>query len=135
MRERFARFMVGRYGVDEFGRALLGFTMVILVVSLFFRQGIAGLVFNILILAGLIFGYVRMFSKNYQRRYAENQAYLRLKRRVTSFFGNGIAHMKQRKTHHIYSCPNCRQKIRIPRGKGRISITCPKCRNEFIKKS
>lgn len=135
MREKFSRFMTGRYGVDEFSRFLLGFTLAMIVVSFFFRAGIAGMVLNLLIVLLLVYNYVRMFSRNFQKRYAENQAFLKVKRRIFSFFGNGVAHMKQRKTHHIYSCPNCRQKIRVPRGKGKICITCPKCKNEFVKNS
>lgn len=135
MKEKFARFMMGRYGVDQFSRAILMFTLVLIVVSLFFRTPVAGTIFNVVILFLLIYNYVRMFSRNHEKRYAENQAYLRIVWKVKGFFQKEASHMKQRKTHHIYTCPDCRQKIRIPRGRGKICITCPKCGKEFIKKS
>ncbi|MDY3920430.1 MAG: hypothetical protein SOZ59_15795 [Candidatus Limivivens sp.] len=131
MKEKFQRFMAGRYGVDELSRFLLWVTAILCVVSLFVHSGIlSGLVF----LAILIL-YFRMFSKNYAKRSQENQVYLKYQNRFTGFFRKQKNLFEQRKIYHIYSCPNCRQKIRIPKGKGKICVTCPKCRTEFIKKS
>ena len=76
-----------------------------------------------------------MFSRNISKRYAENQKYLAIENKVRHFFGQKKYIQQQRKEFHIYSCPQCKQKIRIPRGKGKVSIRCPKCGNEFIKKS
>ena len=83
----------------------------------------------------LILIYFRMFSRNDSRRYAENQKYLELENKVKRFFGKQKYIQEQRKDFHIYTCPQCRQKIRIPKGKGKISIRCPKCGAEFVKKS
>ena len=67
--------------------------------------------------------------------YAENQKYLALENRLRRFWGQKRYLIQQRKEYHIYKCPGCKQKIRIPRGKGKISIRCPKCGEEFIKNS
>ena len=83
----------------------------------------------------LILIYLRMFSRNISKRYAENQKYLELENKVKRFFGRQKYIQEQRKDFHIYTCPQCRQKIRIPKGKGKISIRCPKCGAEFVKKS
>lgn len=131
MRERFQRFMIGRYGVDSFGKFLNTATLVLLILSLFFRRG----PFYSLALLLLVYTYYRMFSKNHPQRYRENEAYLAWRSRITSFFRREKSMREQRKIYHIYKCPTCRQKIRIPRGKGKISITCPKCHAEFIKRS
>lgn len=131
MRERFQRFMLGRYGVDQFGKFLNTATLVLLILSLFFRRG----PFYSLALLLLVYTYYRMFSKNHPQRYRENEAYLAWRSRITSFFRREKNMREQRKIYHIYKCPKCRQKIRIPRGKGKISITCPKCHTEFIKHS
>lgn len=131
MRERFTRFMMGRYGTDEFSKFLLGMALVLVVLNMFLRFGLM----NTLVLALLFYVYFRMFSKNVQRRYEENRKYLQMKGRITSFFGREKRRAADRKVNHIYKCPNCKQKIRVPRGKGKICITCPKCRTEFTKKS
>ena len=64
-----------------------------------------------------------------------DQKYLALENRLRRFWGQKRYLIQQRKEYHIYKCPGCKQKIRIPRGKGKISIRCPKCGEEFIKNS
>ena len=76
-----------------------------------------------------------MFSRDYNRRYAENQKFLTWQNKVKYKVNNWKRGITDRKTHHIYKCPSCGQKIRVPRGKGKIIVTCPKCRTEFQKKS
>ncbi len=131
MKEKLIRFMQNRYGMDSLGNFLLGTSLVVLVVNLFLRNGII----NIVVLLLLFAVYFRMFSKNYARCSAQNEWYLRHTRRIRSFFGRCKLRWKVRKTHHIYRCGKCGQDIRIPKGKGKIMITCPKCHNEFMKRS
>lgn len=131
MREKFVRFMSGRYGADDYSKFLLGAAVVLMVLNLFFRVPIV----NLLVLALLAYVYFRMFSKNIQKRYGENVKYLQLKDRFFGFFRKERRMAQDRKVNHIYKCPKCKQKIRVPRGKGKICITCPKCGTEFVKKS
>ena len=131
MKQKFQNFMSGRYGVDDFSKALLYATLALCLVSLFTRTRML----NLLLTAGLVFIYYRMFSKNYSRRYQENLWYLRQKDKVMHFFRRQNSLAQQRKTHRIYTCPQCRQKIRIPKGHGKVQITCPQCKTAFIKRS
>ena len=131
MREKIQRFMIGRYGADELAKAQSIAALVLLFLSMFSRLGI----FYWLAIALMIYSTWRMFSKNISARYAENQKYLALENRLRRFFGQKRYLMQQRREYHIYKCPGCKQKIRIPRGKGKISIRCPKCGEEFIKNS
>ena len=136
MRDWLRRFMIGRYGNDQLNRFLFGATMVCVVLQFLTRN-------RFLYYLGLfliIVGYLRMFSRNHQRRYEENMKYLALKDKITGIFRRGPsksyrADRTDRKQFHIYRCPRCKQKIRIPRGKGKVRITCPKCGNTFVKKS
>ncbi|MDD3204735.1 MAG: hypothetical protein PHS74_03215 [Lachnospiraceae bacterium] len=131
LREKMIRFMQGRYGVDQFSRFLMAITLVCMVLSLFSRKN----VFYYLAVVLLIYAYFRIFSKNHTKRYQENQKYLQYERVVKGKWQKQKNQMAQRKICHIYKCPKCKQKIRVPRGKGKIMITCPKCHNEFQKKS
>ena len=124
-------FMAGRYGADQLSRFLLGVVVVCLVVNLFTRW--QALYLASLVVLGVC--YFRMFSKNYAKRSAENQRYLEATGNVRGWFTKRRNRIAQSKDYHIYKCPSCGQKIRIPRGKGRICITCPKCGREFEKKS
>ncbi len=76
-----------------------------------------------------------MFSRNVRKRYDENVRFLNKTAKIRGFFKSQKNLMAQRKDYHIYTCPGCKQKIRIPRGKGKIEIRCPKCGTTFIKKS
>lgn len=131
MKEKFQRFMIGRYGFDELSKVYLAITVVCMVVSMFTKSSALYLVS----LALLAYTYYRAFSRNVVRRQKENQTYrnLRYQRAVKwNAFKNRQA---QKKIYRFYKCPQCKQKVRVPRGKGKICITCPKCRTEFIKKS
>ncbi len=130
MKEKLYRFMQGRYGVDQLNRFLMVLVLICLVLSFF---GIRP--FYVIGIALLIYSYFRIFSKNLYKRSSENAMYLKYEYRFKQKFSSWKRNMQQRKTHHIYKCPSCRQKIRVPRGKGRIEIRCPKCNQTFIKKS
>lgn len=131
MKEKFYRFMQGRYGADELSKFLVGLGMALIILNILTKN----FIFNLLFWVCLIYSYFRMFSKNYSARYAENQKFLEMKNRLRYKWENHKKVREQKKIYHIYSCPYCKQKIRIPKGKGTIIITCPKCKQEFGKRS
>lgn len=130
-KDKFLRFMQGRYGNDNLNRFLMILFLGSFLLSLFTRVE----ALNILGMLFVVLAYYRMLSRDINRRMSENEVYLKWYNKVRYFFQRQRNIMKQRKTHHIYSCPSCKQKIRIPRGKGKIAIRCPRCGAEFIKRS
>ena len=135
MRDKFNKFMQGRYGVDELSRFTLGVALFCVVVGSFIRTSVTGGLLDMDGLALIIYTYYRVLSRDYAKRSAENQKYLAKTQKIRMRFQKEKGMMEQRKTHHIYKCPGCGQKIRIPRGKGKIEIECPKCHVKFIKRS
>lgn len=131
MKEKFMRFMYGRYGVDTLGKYSLGAGLATMVLSIVFDS----YTLSLLSWFFIILTYFRMFSRNLYKRSSENQTFLNKTYKLRTWFGEQKNMMAQRKTHHIYRCPGCKQKIRVPRGKGRIEIRCPKCHTTFIKNS
>lgn len=130
MREKFRRFMTGRYGVDDLGRFTLYLSLALLILSFFIRYRIL----YILAVALLVICYLRMFSRNISRRYGENQKFLTWKTKAAGrFFTARKRHAD--KEHRYFRCPSCRQTVRVPRGKGKISISCPRCGAQFIKRT
>lgn len=131
LKEKFMRFMYGRYGVDTLGKYSLGTGLATMVLSIVFDS----YTLSLLSWFFIILTYFRMFSRNLYKRSSENQTFLNKTYKLRTWFGKQKNMMAQRKTHHIYRCPGCKQKIRVPRGKGRIEIRCPKCHTTFIKNS
>lgn len=131
MKEKFLRFMYGRNGMDAYNRFL--FITAIILYLLSGATG-SGLLYWISV-AILLYSYYRIFSKNLYKRAEENRTYLNKTANIRYKARNKWAQLKQMRTHHIYKCPTCKQKIRIPRGKGRIEIRCPRCKSTFIKNS
>ncbi len=131
MKEKIQRFMIGRYGADELSKAQSVVVMILLILSLFGRLGIL----YWLALALMIYSVWRMFSKNVSKRYEENQKYLNYRYKAAVKIDRMKKHFAQRKIYRFYKCPQCKQKVRVPKGRGKICITCPKCRTEFVKKS
>lgn len=130
MRDRIQRFMWGRYGNDRFNQFLMVAALLCMFLSFFGLRGFYGIAFLI-----MIYAYYRMFSRQTAKRAAENQWYLKKEWKVRSFFAAKKKQWSQRKIYRIYKCPQCGQKLRVPRGKGKIAIRCKKCGNEFIRKS
>lgn len=131
MKEKLRRFMMGRYGVDYFSRFTLTASLIFLILSTLTKFSL----FQLLFWGFLLYTYYRIFSRNIAKRREENNWYLNKTYKTRNFILRQKNSLAQRKTHHIYKCPNCKQKIRVPRGKGKIEITCPKCRISFIKRS
>lgn len=124
------RFMSGRYGNDPLNSFLCLCSLVFLVLGMFF----SGLLYYVGI-GLLVWAYFRMLSRNVQKRYAENLKFLSLKSSAAAWFSQRRVRFAQRGVYRYFRCPCCRQEIRIPKGRGRVSITCPKCKTQFIKKS
>ena len=131
MKERMQRFMAGRYGNDQLNQFIFIVAIISMVLEIITRQSL----FYTLTLVLLILAYVRVFSRNINKRYEENMKFLQKKDAILNKFRKQKYYAAPRKDFHIYTCPTCKQKIRIPKGKGKISITCPKCKASFVKKS
>ena len=128
--------MQGRYGLDRLSQVMMIVGLIVVIIAGFVRRPL--LVSNLIYLVGVVLvvlGYIRVFSRNHQKRYAENEKFMQLTAGIRRLFGREKYMMKQRKDYRIFSCPGCKQKIRIPKGKGKIEITCPKCHTKFIKKT
>lgn len=125
------RFMQGRYGNDSLSMFLLVFTIILLVLNIFVIQnGILSWLIWII----LIWNVFRTYSRNITKRNKENEAFLK----ITSPFRKQYSRAKkqsQDKSHKYFICPSCKQIVRVPKGKGKITITCPSCSHKFDKKS
>ena len=131
MKEKLRQFMIGRYGTDGLNQFLSIASLVLLLIAIVSRVQI----FTWLGIALLIFCYYRTFSRNISKRTEENYKFYTLKDRVDNKFKGWKEQWANRKVYHYYRCPQCRQKLRVPRGRGRIQISCPRCGTQFIKKS
>lgn len=128
---KFQRFMVGRYGFDEFSKFLLISAIVAYGLSLFIFGGI----FRLISGAILIYTYYRFFSKKIYKRREELNVYIATKRKITGKFNLQKKMWKERKTYKYFKCPNCKSVWRFPKGKGKIEITCRNCKTKMIKRT
>ncbi len=125
------RFMQGRYGVDEISYILIGISLILSILSNFDK--LRFLYFIALIPVAL--SLVRSLSRNITARIAEREKYLAFAEPIKSFIKLQGNRYRDRKTHRYYKCKNCKATLRVPKGKGKISITCPKCNNKITKKT
>lgn len=135
MKERFMRFMQGRYGADQYSQFLVIAGVILVLLSSFIPINILASAAYIIGWIMVIYAYVRIFSRNISKRYDENQRYLAKTQKIRTWINKQKSLRQQRKIYHIYTCPGCKQKIRVPKGKGKIEIRCPKCGATFVKKS
>ncbi len=125
------KFMMGRYGVDQLSVGLLFLSFLLSVIFYFFPLG----VLNYLVYIPFLVFLFRALSKNHSARRKENNAFLKLWNPIAGWFSKKNSRLSTYKTHRYFKCPGCKQEVRVPKNKGKIRITCPKCMLEFIKKT
>ena len=116
-------FMAGRYGTDKLNMIILSAGLAACLLSAFVRSVEVNLLLTAVSYGLMFWALFRTFSRNTYKRYQENRKFLQ-------FFDR----LKDR-DHRYFDCPKCRQVVRVPRGKGKIAITCPKCKERFVKKT
>ena len=117
------RFMMCRYGADKLNMWILGAGVIITFVGMLLPGETTKMVLSLVADIFLIIALYRCFSRQTYKRYQENRKFLQLLDRVKD------------RNHRYFSCPKCHQVVRVPRKKGKIAITCPKCREKFVKKT
>ena len=136
MKDKFYRFMQGRYGVDQFAKFTMGVALVSIVLAIFVNTGSsAGSLLDMLGLVAIVYTYFRIFSRNISKRAQENQKYLRLSAKPRRSYELGKKKWSNRKTTKYFRCKHCGQELSVPRGKGTMRVVCPKCKTETKIKS
>ena len=124
------QFMYGRYGSDLLNVVLIICGMILLVIGQIFWLGILTMISYVF----YGFSIYRMLSKNIPARQKELYTFLKLLDRIKSYVKIRKDIIRNRKTHRYFHCPNCKQWLRAPKGRGNIQVRCQKCGNTFIKK-
>ena len=126
-----SRALIGRNGFDNMARTTLWASIIFAIINVYAQSVI------IYFLWVIFLGYTvfRIFSKNITKRYAENQKFLEITKTPRSYLNLLRLQVRDRETSRYYICRKCHQQIRVPKGKGRIEIRCPKCGERFIRKT
>lgn len=119
--------MQGRYGADQLYHFTVILTGVLLILNLFLRSFTLWLIITML----LIWMYYRAFSRNIGARQAENRKYLKIKESFARSFRIAKLRFKDRKTYCYRKCPVCKKMLRLPKRKGKHTVNCPQCKNDF----
>ena len=129
---RIQQFMYGRNGVDGLGIAILVLNFIVRMFSPF------SILFYLLSWALLVLFIYRVFSKNLYQRRKENNFFMKYFYKVSNYFKSATSIARERaivkKTHKIYLCPKCKKRLKVPKGKGKIEISCP-CSHKFYKRT
>lgn len=165
LREGFARFMTGRYGSDQLSRFTMALAFVMIILNMIFRSRTSVFYWLIWVLLIITYFrmFSKNISRRYDEntRFLQLKEKLMAKLRggrggrsagdsvrdsyqyYQNAYNNaqndgrrsGSGAMRSDKEHRIFRCPNCDQRVRVPRGRGKIEITCPRCGHKFIKRS
>lgn len=134
IKQKLAQFMYGRRGMDEFSHFLLIAVLVLIVLS-WLTGGVLRSIIGLLEIAGLVYCYVRVFSRNIYKRQKENAWYLQKKAAVLRWFSSLKERWQQRREYRFFRCPSCHALLRVPKNKGKLLLTCRKCGNRFERKT
>lgn len=130
-----SRFMYGRNGLDQLGMCMIWLLIAVNLVSICLSRGLLGAILSVLSTVLAITMLYRFFSRNLHRRRAENAVFLNkvwypIQRRFS-----GARNQARDRDHRYFTCNRCQAVCRVPRGKGNIIITCPRCGNQIHAKS
>ena len=129
--EKLRRFMSGRYGGDKLSVALIIVAMLLSLVA----GALGNVIVQLIAYLPVLWALFRMFSKNTQARYKENALFLKFWNPVEKWGKLQYNKLRDIKTHRYFHCPNCKNTLRVPKGKGEITITCPVCKHKFDRKT
>lgn len=123
------RFFYGRHGADQLSLFLFFVYLAIAILSQIF------MIFPLYLASWAVFAWslFRMLSRNHVKRTAENTRFMYGWYRFRNVFKNFGQKANDFQKYRVFDCPSCGQKVRVPRGKGKVNITCPKCRNKFMR--
>lgn len=121
-------FFAGRYGVDELQLTLIGISLVLGFANMWISNTAVNIILPLLSLVLDACFFVRLLSRDFAKRRLENAAFV-------GFWSRRKLNFQQRKTHKFYGCPKCKATLRVPKGKGKITITCNRCGTQFTKKT
>lgn len=130
-RDKVARFMWGRYGIDGLYYFLFALYLVLWIVQVFVKQDLAKAIISIVALAVLIFMIFRVFSRNIAKRRKENDRFMGFWRSIKNFLVLQKNKIRDIKSFTYKKCPSCKANLRLPRKKGTHSVVCPRCKNRF----
>ncbi len=125
------RWMAGRYGADNLSLALLAVAVFLSVIFMFIPVPYLSLIPTLLVFYDLF----RMMSRNIYARQKENEWFMRWSAPIRRWASGCFRRFRDRKIHRYFRCPSCHARLRVPKGRGKIAITCPKCKTEFIRKA
>ena len=131
MMNRLRQWMIGRYGVDQMNMFLFGVYIVLSVVNIFANSKIIVLLCYAIFFVWLF----RTFSRNIYKRQRENDKFLVLIQPAKAMINLWKRSFREKDVSRFYKCPGCKQVIRVPKGKGKIEIRCPKCSTRFVKRT
>lgn len=131
IKQKLLQIWYNKYGNDQLGTFIYILWLVLLVLNIFLRTRI---IYYFELCCMFLYFY-RFFSRNHSQRAAENMKYLEIKQKITSKFSNNKDYYTTEVTYKFYKCKCCGAKLRVPKGKGKITITCPKCKTSFKGKS
>ncbi|MBP3654747.1 MAG: hypothetical protein J6J04_04870 [Oscillospiraceae bacterium] len=132
MKDKLLKFMSGRYGLDQLYRFLLLTSVVCILLSAILREyALLSSLFSYAALALLIWAMYRVMSRKVEKRYLENLHYLERIGSIRQHFRMNKEKFHQRKDYKFFVCPTCKTNLRVPKGKGKVNITCSKCGNRF----
>lgn len=137
----FQQWMIGRNGVDDLARSFIWIAIAFMIAQIIvsFFSATAAWILSLFALAALVYCFFRMFSKNLAARRNENAWWVTKTSPIVIKARRRYSFLKEWKRYHkqyrIFTCDHCGQTLRVPKGKGKVRVTCPKCKTSFISKS
>ncbi len=125
------KFMLGRYGMDQLSSTMIFGGLALAILSRVLKVNIL----NSIALVTILFAYYRTFSRQVNKRYKENMKFLQLVGPLRGKLKGLTRRFRDRKDYKYFKCASCGQLVRVPKGKGKLVITCPKCKMKFSRRT